>query len=213
MDDYKIISGFIIEFLKTILWPMITLIGLYIFKDSIISFLNRIREVNYGNNSIKADQQSKNNELNNEIKEEVKIVYQLETDKYAEDKIKSYIVNFDTLNDEEKINKLFYLSKYYFTTSRFEWIYGVIFGSQIRILEYLNTIENSKESNIKEFYDNSSSKYPEIYSTYNFSSYLNFLKSNYLIETINDELISITQTGQDFLVFLVQSKKDKQKVY
>jgi hypothetical protein len=106
METFKDISGIVIQLLKVLIWPLITLLGIYFFKDSIINFIYRIKEIGYGDKTLKINQQ-KSAEHNENVGSANK-VFQDETDRTADDAIKTQI-NYDIINDQEKISKLLYL--------------------------------------------------------------------------------------------------------
>ncbi|GEM_PF-1584824 len=96
----------------------------------------------------------------------------------------------------------------------FEYIYGMIWGSQLSILNYLNTRPNGETSDILKFhfYDPTAKLYPDVFKIYPFETYLSFLKdSKFIVE--EGSHLKITHLGREFLVYLVNSGKTMAKFY
>jgi len=212
MEKLKVIADLTINFVNVIIWPLIVLLALCFFRKPIVSLLGRVKEIGYGDKKVIVNPQADTSNIESVQNIEDKKIFHEETDQYAENSIKTSI-KFDELDDPRKISELLHISKFLFIIGRFEFIYGLIFGSQIKILEYLNSINSSTKNDLKKFFDTTYSRYPEVFSNYDYNSYLNFLINNGLIQELNSDTIQLTQFGQDFLIFLVQVKKDKQKIY
>ena len=86
----------------------------------------------------------------------------------------------------------------------FEETYGLIWGSQINLLHYLNTqaIGLPREA-IRPFYSLADAQYPEIYKGYPFEAWLGFMLNRLLIREDNGQL-RVTIRGREFLTFLTR---------
>ena len=96
----------------------------------------------------------------------------------------------------------------------FEYIYSTIWGSQLRLLRYLNSqapVGDTAE-NLKAFYDAAAITYPQVYEDYSFENYLGFLLSRILIKKV-DGNYGITNFGRDFLIYLIQTGKSEARGY
>lgn len=213
MERFNAFSSFTIEFLNVLAWPIIALICIIVLKKPISDLIARIKQFDYGTNSVKFGQQepslNKSEEL---LKSDSLKLFKEETDKIAENIIESSI-HYNDLGNNEKITKLYDLSKFYIITSRFEFIYNLIMGSQIRIIQELNTVTSARKEYIKKFYDYVAVRNKDIFDSYDFDSYLNFLFYYNLIKPVEDNKIQLTGFGEDFYTFLVQTKKILQKPY
>jgi hypothetical protein len=87
----------------------------------------------------------------------------------------------------------------------FENIYRDIYGSQLALLQYLNTLPNAPVSAAQHYYDQAASRYPDVFRTYPFDSYLNWLASVANVVSKTDGQISITPLGREFLAYLTRS--------
>jgi len=103
--------------------------------------------------------------------------------------------------DKEKV-LIRYLAVAYLSIL-FERINALIWGSQIYILEHLNTIRTGahKDEIKRLFYDDAKTRYPLYYATYSYEKYFGFLKSSHLIID-EDVVIKITDVGVEFLRYL-----------
>ncbi len=87
-------------------------------------------------------------------------------------------------------------------TLAFEKINSLIWGSQIRILEFLNTTpQGATAESLKAFYDVAASAYLETFQSYSYSIYMGFLTAIGLT-TESAGKISISQLGVEFLSYL-----------
>lgn len=96
----------------------------------------------------------------------------------------------------------------------YEQIYKIIFGSQLNLLELLNTNHGAMSPDIAiSIYDSAKQAHPEIYKEYPFPNWLNYLLSQNLIISENDGKILLTTKGKDFLLFLVKAGYTKNKPF
>lgn len=84
-----------------------------------------------------------------------------------------------------------------------ERLYRLIFGSQIAILKCLNTRTDSPEAPIRAIYGEAKGRYPAFYESYSFEEYIQFLVSWELITVTADHKYKITETGREFLGYMV----------
>ena len=95
----------------------------------------------------------------------------------------------------------------------FEETYGLIWGSQINLLNYLNPLPGGTPRELaRTFYTLSAAQYPEAYSGYSFEAWLGFLISRILIRDDNGQL-RITVRGREFLAYLTRIGRSLNKAY
>ena len=88
-----------------------------------------------------------------------------------------------------------------------------VFGSQISVMQALNTTSGGVELGfIRSFYDAAKNQYPDLYKTYDFESWLNFIKSYGLVNT-EDDRFYLTVRGRGFLAFLVETGSKLDRLY
>jgi len=105
--------------------------------------------------------------------------------------------------------KIDYLSKKFATatlTFVLERLSSVIYGSQIRILEHLNSCHSSTAEEIIVFYNTVSEQYPTPYANYSFEQYMGFLENSLLVKK-EDNKYSITGLGRSFLLYRVNTNR------
>jgi hypothetical protein len=112
----------------------------------------------------------------------------------------------------ERMQLLYSYSQALVIVLNFERFYNKIFGSQIYLLEYLNTGGIESKQNLKKFYNDAAKQFPEIYKSIEYQKYLTFLIDSALVINNND-IFEITTSGRDFLKFLVETGKTVFKPY
>ncbi len=116
-------------------------------------------------------------------------------------------LNLNSISEvDEKVKILKKYSILLILAVKFNWLYTRIFGSQIKILIFLNSVKDADIKRIKDFYIEAQNKFPETYKTYSFDEYLMFLKSNQLLTVAENNLVSITDYGKDFISYIVNGK-------
>ena len=213
----------ILTFLSSISWPIVTLIIVSYFKKPITRFLKQVKKVTYGETTVERQNKSQKEE-----KSKIDILtigndftYIDETlNKFSESTKNSAlkIIENETrisevVDSQQKFERILKYSQLLIIVKSAERIYHLIYGSQIRLLQKLN-YSNEKTDSVKYFYDNAVKYFPEIYKNYSYESYLDFLVNQGLV-TLNNETdyISITETGRDFLRYLVESNSNLDKLY
>lgn len=86
----------------------------------------------------------------------------------------------------------------------FERAYSIVWGSQLAILQHVNTLGETGASmeSLKPFYLQAAATYPQIYQKYAFEAYMGFLASQMLVEIKKDHAF-ITLVGREFLRWLI----------
>ena len=93
----------------------------------------------------------------------------------------------------------------------FERTYRIIWGSQIRALQALNSVIKSDQGFLKQFYQSAADRYPTVYETYSFEDWLRFLEGQALVRR-DGEMAEITIEGQTFLTYLVEMRMPFDKI-
>lgn len=108
-----------------------------------------------------------------------------------------------TLSAEQKIEAIKNYAITLYIIKHFEQLYFAIYGSQLQILQHLNTLPQETKDSIKRYYDYAVEQYPKFYENYTYEEYINFLFSSSLITEKNGS-IGITIMGVDFLKYLTE---------
>jgi hypothetical protein len=92
-------------------------------------------------------------------------------------------------------------------------IYNFIYGSQIKLLQKLNSGGQFPKEKIKYFYDAAKDIWPDLYNNYSFEQYMNFLSSAGLVVISSNGVVTLTSLGQDFLRFLIEDNRPTDKAF
>ncbi len=202
-----------ISLAETLKWPLVIIIGILIFRKPLVDLINRVTKVGYGNKSLEAKQQATATEKKTEeISHIDRIVglFRPETIDSFKEAIATETEVEKLKTAEEKIDRLTNYSCVLYIMRHYDTVYNDIFGSQIRILEHVNSHAGQTRESIKFFYDNAKKNNPKFYENYGYEQYLNFL-FNYTLLREDDNILNITILGVDFLKYLTESNKDVNK--
>jgi hypothetical protein len=203
------------------IWPIFFVWLLLNFNDDIRALLPRIRKL--GSNGLELDTLASNqmvdekNSLNKELSpnalkdfpgltrspaiSEVEIALHQSLDKQLANQNLQESDKVDYLIRELAVSRL---------VSHFLRVYNIIFGSQIRGLQLLNQRDSVHISEAQSFFEIAKASDPQFYGNYKFEDWLNFLVQAFFIHIDNDQ-ISITPAGLDFLQFLLAYKFNIEK--
>lgn len=203
-----------IELADTLKWPIVVLIILLFLLKPIKSLINRITKVGYGDKSLEATKQN----VTQKIEEQEISAIDRAIGLFRSETIDTFTSSVEVetelgqlKSDKEKVDRLKNYSTIIYIMRHFDSIYSSIFGSQIRILERLNTLQPETRETLKFYYDNAQKYNPKFYENYPYEDFLNFMFSFNLIRE-DDGNIGITILGVDFLKYLTESNKDVNKL-
>lgn len=114
---------------------------------------------------------------------------------------------------EEKDEVLFRLLAENQIAVIFEQTYSLIYGSQLKALQYLNgSVGSNKDmESLKSFYNNAKEKNPEFYKNYSYEKWFGFLQSALLVGVYPGG-IDISVRGQSFLNYLNKQRYSLDKL-
>lgn len=174
------------------------------FNKEIRVFINRIKSVEHGKTRIdsrQVEQQpaEKESDVTDRLMRALDSPALRETEAWVKGALEQAGVSKSP--DKEKI--LFRFLAATELENRFLRIDHAIWGSQIYILENLNSFRNVglPIEQLKTWYDQSAAKYPSLYMNYSYKQYIEFLKSFGLVIQENGGL-RITTLGVEFLAWL-----------
>lgn len=91
----------------------------------------------------------------------------------------------------------------------FEFIWGMIFGSQIQALRRLREVGSVSVDDAKRFFNEEvKPAHGDAFKDYSYEQWADFLHAHSLVEIIDRDRIGLTDLGRDFLLFLDIRKKD-----
>lgn len=216
------------EVVEILAWPiaaiLIALIIVLLLRNSLSDILKRISKINYG--KIEAEvSQIKQEKSDKSIFEQEKIdkptehiekalgIFSRDTLERSQNLVETESKVKEIQDSTKKAEVLLKYAQAIYLILSFERIYNTIFGSQLLILDYVNTDSDQTKADLKRFYDNAKEKYPALYESYSYDDYFNFLISFELIVLNENNTYSITWMGRDLLKFLVETGKTLNKRY
>ncbi len=105
---------------------------------------------------------------------------------------------------QEKVRVLERVTAVAIVTAEFERINSQIYGSQLRILSFLNSRASATRNQIRPYYDEAAKQYPLLYAPYSFDDYMGYLIGQGLILQQGDSFV-ITVKGRAHLLYLVNA--------
>lgn len=211
--------------LAVIAWPLIILIMFLLLKVPISEFIKNIKRIGYGDAAIETGSPTKqqdeddtsaigslSKDTSNANVDKVSGMFSEETMEVFADFVKNETLLDSLTTAEEKQDVLFKYSKIIYLIMYFNRIYNDIFGSQLRLLQKLNSSANENLGTLRVYYDYAKSTFPSIYEDYSYESYMEYLLSFNLIVNENGA-IKITWLGKDFLKYLIEIGRTFEKVY
>ncbi|MBJ2124798.1 hypothetical protein [Flavobacterium sp. IB48] len=211
----------LLDFLSTISWPIVALVVFLSLKTPIKNFINNIKKFTYGGTGIEtnlANKQIEEDSLseilgNNPDATNLDRILAKFSDSTLKslDKIIENETQISTIdNPQNKYDRIYKYAKILILVKNIEKIHALIFGSQIRLLQRLNYSYSESKSDLKQYYDDAVKKNSEGYNDYSYENYLNFLVINDLVK-IDNETVSITDYGKDFLRYIVEANLTVEK--
>ncbi|MCZ6704256.1 MAG: hypothetical protein O6940_14605 [Ignavibacteria bacterium] len=144
--------------------------------------------------------------------DEVLSIFSVETIESADKNVKQYSGIESIKSPEDRERALLKYSKLVYLALQFKRIYQDIFGSQIKILQKLNSSNNETKESLKVYYEKARSANPNKgYENYSYDPYLQYLFGENLIQLNSDGKITITNIGQDLLTYINKSRLNLDK--
>jgi hypothetical protein len=204
-----------VEIIDTVKWPILVLIVVLIFVKPIKNFLYRMTKIGYGDKALEATQQAVSKtrqEREHNVVDRALGLFRPETIESFSEMVKSESDISKLKDDGAKVERLLNYSTIIYIMKHFDNIYSNIFGSQIRLLETLNTLQPETKESLKFHFDSANKYHPNFYKNYSYDRYLKFLYYYNLIREDNGN-IGITILGVDFLKYITETNKDVNKAF
>ena len=130
-----------------------------------------------------------------------------------EDILKEEMKKINPSSEEEKDEILYRALASSQIAATFEKNYSIIYGSQLKALQYLNekpgmTIDSD---NLKYFYEEAKLRYPGFYASYSLENWLNYLLTSFLIVQ-SGEKVGISTRGKEFLKHIIDQMHSFNKI-
>lgn len=203
----------IIPIIDVLKWPILVLIVVLLIKKPIVDLINRITKIGHGGTSLEAEQQKS---AGKQEKRQVSNVdralglFRPETVEFFRTAVLQE-TNLDNIpTDNEKTELLLNYSIAIYIIKHYEMIYNAIYGSQLMILQQLNTFAFENNETLKRYYNYAVEQSPKFYDNYPYEDYIEFLYSfNLIVE--EEDRVKITILGIDFLKYITETGKSLNK--
>lgn len=216
----------IIETIKTlIINPLsVILICIILFRKQLSNLIEQLsdviknRRIEVGN-IVKISQPQEKTSVNvsSSLEKFIRSFDSAITDKY-EELIKTEFLKYGMENEtdpQKKVEALLRYSAVIRIIFDFDRIALNVYGSQINILNFLNSKQTQGEAvNIlkSSFYDSVATAHPNVFANYTFEQYMNFLISFTLVQLKGNQCF-ITDFGREFLKYIVAAGLTGQRPY
>jgi len=217
-----------IEVLKAVIWPitvfLLVLIIILLLKKPLVAMVSTIKKISYGKTVAEMSQgiphKDGDNKLldngaaNKDILRADQILGLLSQP--TTENLKIWVDNESKVNEPSepgaRFERLYKYTEALYLILVFERAYSQIFGSQIFILECLNSDIESKE-HLKRYYDSAVDQNRDFFKTYSYDEYFDFLVKREFVMLHENDYYRITAFGRDFLKWIVESGRSMAKPY
>lgn len=214
----KELADFLVAILRVFVsWPVLAVVFIIIFRSQIATFLLSIRRLTREGIEIAPQSQQATREpapvtTSSAVEAERLMRADSPILLEQENRIRQDIQSHG-LSGQDLVNVLVRRLAVYQWSYFFESVYSVIWGSQLRILQYLNPLSTGALiANVQTFYAEAARQYPAAFASYPFENYIRYLESMQLITKSNGN-VAITPRGREFLVYLTRMGKALNKFY
>jgi hypothetical protein len=206
---------FIIELIKNGAWPVIAGVAIFLLKDKIgVLIGGGLKSAKHGETEIQFFEP--NQSVKPSIEEQQSLQHLIPVDTTGIRNEMESRINEQLAQITDEKNKIEILVKNLAQqqiNNAFEKVYYNIFGSQIRLLEFLS-IQTEGKARIKKilpFFENTKEINPDTFESWQFSDYMNFLLAWDLVK--NDlDVWSITKYGRAFIAYITAIEYTKNKI-
>jgi len=204
---------FIIELISNGAWPVVVASSIYVLKDKLSTlFSGGVKSAKHGDTEIQffeGKQDVKKESIEQQDLEHLIPVDPTGLRADVESKIKNQLL---TVDSDKKVDVLIKNLAQQQLTATFEKIYYNVYGSQIRLLEFLSVQPSGKSesSEVLKFYEDAKDANKLVYGGVEFSDYMNFLVTWDLVKR-QDEGWVITKAGGAFLTYITAAQYNKNK--
>lgn len=188
-------------------WPAVVLVlgvvAIFVFRQPITRFLDRAQKIGKSGIEATASAQASGVEVKPSPADELLKAFDNALLVQREEFIRKELdrLRISTGTDRERV--LIRLLAALSLVQAFERTYTLIWGSQISALQFLNSAGTVRAEFLRPGYDQAAARDPDLYRTYTFDQWLNFLQASVLVVR-SGESVTISLEGREFLKYLLQ---------
>jgi hypothetical protein len=202
--------------MQYIFWPAVVLIVglvfLFTFKKPLERLLDRTKKIGTtGLDASAATAQETSIERTPSAAEELLGRFDQAMLRIREDGIRQELNNSRIENPVERERILIRHLAAAQTYAAFLQAYRAIFGSQLQMLQALNSMGTAHKDQLRTHYDIAAIMESDFYASYSYDQWLHFLQSHYLVQ-IEGDAVTISIAGRDFLMFIVREGLTMNKI-
>lgn len=192
-------------------WPLAVIIIVFVFRKQISNLIERIQKISKSGIQTHPQQPQETTDRSSAA-EELMRAFDSITLREQEENIRRNLEQRGITEQQERINILIRHLAAAQLIRHFEYVNNMIWGSQIRLLRFLNTLSTGATVNmVRPFYEQANLP-GEFAERYPIESYLDFLTSNNLVILEGDHY-KITQLGRDFLQYLIAMGRSEDRPF
>ena len=194
----------VFDLLKGIAWPLAILLVVFMFRRELRERIKDIVSVGPSGAVLQPSRQAGEAPPPSGLAE-VKRADEAET-KHSLATVQALIAKINeqliSIPNEERIQRLVFSLAEAQIERQFEFIWGIIFGSQIAALRRLQQLGSISIEDTKKYFEEDVRPIdPELYAKFDFNQWSRFLLEQQLV-VVDDSRVSLTDNGRDFLVFI-----------
>lgn len=207
---------FIIEILKFGAWPFVACLAIFFLKDKFGNvFSGGVKSAKHGNTEIQFYESEQAARPISDKPQNLQNFIPVDPTGLRDEFEKSIVNQLNQISgDAQKIDILVKNLAQNQISISFDKAYYNIYGSQIRLLEYLSTQDEGKStvSSVVNFFDMAKVANPELYKDWQFSNYMAFLVSWGFVINESDCWV-ITTHGRAFITYITALNFNKNKPF
>ena len=188
-------------------WPavilLLGLVSIFVFRRPLSRLIDRANKISKSGIEVGQSSQEKRTEIKPSPTETFLKSFDNALLVRREDFIRNELLKLETHEATEREKVLIRLLAAFSLIQAFESAYMFIWGSQIGVLQFLNSAnQDTPEDVLKPWYELAAGREPEFYRDYSFEQWLGFLEGHYLIMR-RGRTIAISLEGREFLKYVV----------
>jgi hypothetical protein len=207
---------FLIEIIKYGAWPAVAIAAIYFLKDKIGNiFGGGVKSAKVGGNEIQFFESAQAARPVPEVQQNLQHLIPVDPTGLREELEQRINEQLEQIaGDNNKIDILVKNLAQQQISNAFEKVYYSIFGSQIKLLEFLSIQVEGKApvQAVTPFFDSAKYNNPDIFEGQQFSDYMAFLLTWGLVQNENDKW-SITKHGRAFITYITAMQLSKNKAF
>lgn len=198
-------------------WPfwlcLVIIVALILFRKELSDLIKRVRRIGKDHIDASGSLEQKSQPSADPKQAADELLAQINVNPYhreAQQLLETELKSKNLAIDSETARVLLGLATGLWIAVDFQRIYSIIWGSQIELLNFVNSRTFATAEELQTYYTIAAIQYPDTYASYTFDEYLNFLQSQLLLRVDNGEY-RITLKGRSFLLFLVSQGFNQNK--